>query len=110
MQDPKKHMALMKRLFSKFDVDCGGEIDGREMRALMVRMHPTVPRGAISNAMQEVVKYTGTAAWSKSPRPAIGPHAMRPGTSHLRSPAEAQLPARIAPLGPKGAPSHPWMP
>jgi len=59
MKNPEKHEALMKQLFSKFDVDKSGEIDSREMRSLMTRMHPTVPRGAISLAMLEVAKFTG---------------------------------------------------
>jgi len=56
MRDPKVHMGLMKRLFGVFDVDHGGEIDGKEMRALMMNMHPHVPRGAISLAMLEVAR------------------------------------------------------
>ena len=60
MKNPKIHMTLMKRLFAVFDVDHGGEIDGKEMRALMIQMHPHVPRGAISNAMLEVARYAGT--------------------------------------------------
>jgi len=58
MRDPKVHMGLMKRLFGVFDVDHGGEIDGKEMRALMMNMHPHVPRGAISLAMLEVARYS----------------------------------------------------
>ena len=57
MKNPKVHMGLMKRLFGVFDVDHGGEIDGKEMRALMISMHPHVPRGAISLAMLEVARY-----------------------------------------------------
>jgi len=58
MKDPKIHMGLMKRLFGVFDVDHGGEIDGKEMRALMINMHPHVPRGAISLGMLEVARYS----------------------------------------------------
>ena len=38
MKNPKIHMTLMKRLFAVFDVDHGGEIDGKEMRALMIQV------------------------------------------------------------------------
>ena len=69
MKDPKIHMGLMKRLFGVFDVDHGGEIDGKEMRALMINMHPHVPRGAISLGMLEVARYTSRSTATPHPSP-----------------------------------------
>jgi len=57
--EPEEYLKLLAKLFAKFDIDDGGEIDVREMRMLLMELHPDVPRGAISKAMLEISKFTG---------------------------------------------------
>merc|ERR1712196_246837 len=53
------YMNVVKNLFYKFDLDGGGELDGREMRGLMQALYPKAHRNVISKAMLSIQKFLG---------------------------------------------------
>ena len=51
---------MLDALFHNYDLDGGGELDNHEMRVLLESLFKGEPRAAISAAMQEVAKISGS--------------------------------------------------